>query len=280
MARYTFSGHESFYCKSLWLKKGYDALKNNINFSNPEAVAELGVGKNMVSSIKFWLKAFGVSNTDAPTHFGDLIFDSQTGYDPYIEDTGTLWLLHYMLVKNKLASIYNLTFLEFKREKKEFDRIQLQSFIKRKCNVKEQSNVYNENTVRKDISVLLHNYVSPTDLKSPEDYSAILIDLGLISNLGDDKYAFSEISHEQINPLILLYILNDYKGNDNTISLDIMQEISLILGISINGLVEIVKTLIDEYTKDITYSDNSGIKNIQFLRPIDSDVVLNEYYNR
>lgn len=26
--RYSFSGHESFHCKSLWLKKGYDFICN------------------------------------------------------------------------------------------------------------------------------------------------------------------------------------------------------------------------------------------------------------
>ncbi len=41
--RYTFSGHESFYCKSLWLKKGYDFVSANKNFNNPGAVVDLGV---------------------------------------------------------------------------------------------------------------------------------------------------------------------------------------------------------------------------------------------
>ena len=45
--RYTFSGHESFPCKSLWLKKGYDFVVQGKNFNNPDAVIDLGVGKNM-----------------------------------------------------------------------------------------------------------------------------------------------------------------------------------------------------------------------------------------
>ena len=36
--RYAFSGHESFPCKTLWLKKGYDFVVQGKNFNNPDAV--------------------------------------------------------------------------------------------------------------------------------------------------------------------------------------------------------------------------------------------------
>ena len=49
--KYTFSGHESFPCKTLWLKKGYDFVKKDLDFNAPEAVINLGVGKNMTASI-------------------------------------------------------------------------------------------------------------------------------------------------------------------------------------------------------------------------------------
>jgi len=219
MNRYSFSGHESFFCKAQWLKKGYDAISNGIDFSASDAVAKLGVGKNMVSSIRYWVKAFGLSSSDTITAFGCTIFDDYQGYDPYVEDDGTLWLLHYKLVTAGIASIYSLTFLDFQREKKEFDREQLLSFIHRKCNVPEQRNVYNENTVPKDISVFLHNYVTPKDKKSPEDYSGVLIDLGLIRSISDDKYAFVDIPSNRIDSDILLYAILDYKGEDNIIGL-------------------------------------------------------------
>ena len=54
--RYSFSGHESFHCKSLWLKKGYDFICNQKHFTDTDSVVELGVGKNMVSAIRYWLK--------------------------------------------------------------------------------------------------------------------------------------------------------------------------------------------------------------------------------
>lgn len=92
-AKYTFSGHESFACKSLWLKKGYDFIKNGHSFNAPDAVVRLGVGKNMVASIRYWMKAFGMTRNDLLTGAARLLLDSETGYDPYLESLGSLWLL-------------------------------------------------------------------------------------------------------------------------------------------------------------------------------------------
>lgn len=278
MGRYSFSGHESFFCKPLWLKKAYDAMNKVVNFTSPDAVAALGVGKNMVASIRFWSRAFGLSLNDIPTPFAHSIFDDVHGYDPYLEDEGTLWLLHYYLLTREVASLYHLTFLDFQREKREFDRSQLQTFIKRKCNVPEQKNVYNENTVKKDIGVLLHNYVTPSEVRSNEDFSAIFQDLGLINALGSDRYAFNDTEPSHIHPDILLYTLLDYKGEDNTISLDGMQEVALIFGLSLTNLIELVREIVAQHPEDLSYTDNSGVKNLQFIHNIDAAAVLNHYY--
>ena len=278
MSRFSFSGHESFFCKPLWLKKAYDAMNVGVNFTSPDAVAALGVGKNMVASIRFWSRAFGLSINDTPTSFATSIFDSRNGYDPYLEDEGTLWLLHYYLLTKRVASLYHLTFLDFQREKREFDRNQLLTFVRRKCNVPEQKNVYNENTVKKDIGVLLHNYVAPTEIRSNEDFSAIFLDLGIINALGSDRYSFNDTTPSHIHPDILLYALLDYKGADNTISLDGMMEIALIFGLSLSNLIDLVREVVALHSEDLYYTDNSGVKNLQFIHDINAAAVLNHYY--
>ena len=232
----------------------------------------------MVASIRYWLRALGLSVNDMATPFADIIFDSSHGYDPFLEDEGTLWLLHYYLLTKKIASLYHLTFLDFQREKREFDRVQLLSFVRRKCNVPEQKNVFNENTVRKDITVLLHNYVSPSDVKSNEDFSAIFLDLGLINALDSDKFSFNETDLHRIHPDILLYAILDYKGKDNTLSLDGMQEVALMFGLSLTNLIELVREIVAQHPQDLSYTDNSGVKNLQFIHEIDAAAVLNHYY--
>lgn len=94
-----FSGHETFICKQFWLKKGYDFLVIGNKFSDDNAVVELGVGKNMVAAIGFWMKAFGLCNDKWElSEVAHYIFGEE-GKDQYLEDIGTIWLLHFFLVK-------------------------------------------------------------------------------------------------------------------------------------------------------------------------------------
>lgn len=286
MSRYIFSGHESFQCKSLWLKKGYDYLLGGNSFTDIDAVAKLGVGKNMVSAIRFWLRAFGLTKADELQPVARYIFDSGKGRDPFAEDLNTLWLLHFLLISSKVASIYNLLFVEYQREKKEFSRSELQSFIKRKCSIPEQKNVYNENTVRKDIGVLLKNYVAPKDLKAIEDFSSLLIVLGLIIDTGKqstDKeqiYTFKISDSSEIASEIVLFALIQMKGTDHTVSFDVLQQLSLIFGMSMTTLIDVIRTLELSFPNTLVFTDNSGIKNVQFLRDIDGKEALNHYYDQ
>lgn len=283
MSRYSFSGHESFQCKSLWLKKGYDFLLNGNRFSNPDSVAILGVGKNMVASIRFWLRAFGLTKQDEPSDLATYLFDSETGRDQYVQDISTLWLLHFLIVATKEASLYNLLFVDYQREKKEFTKIELQNFIKRKCSVPEQKNVYNENTVRKDIGVLLKNYVSPADLKSIEDFSALLLELNLItkgskSKDNDDHYAFREVVPSEIAPEIVLFALHYIANGDKTVSFDKLLELSLTFCMSMLSLIQLIQTIEKKYPGIIAFTDNSGVKNVQFLSVFAPCDILNKYY--
>lgn len=276
--KYSFSGHESFPCKSMWLKKGYDYLVGHNKFTDPDAVVKLGVGKNMVQSIRFWLRAFGLLDDDKVTEIAHYLFDDRDGKDPYIEDNATLWILHYLLVVTAVSSIYRLVFVELQRERKEFDKDQVLSFIKRKGNVLEQKNVFNENTVKKDIRVFLQNYLAPTSPKGNEEHANILLELSLLRE-NEGKYSFNEVSIEQVNPLIVLFALVHIAGKDKTVSFDKLQELSLIFCIPISSFLMVVRSLSEQYPKEVSYTDNSGIRNVQFLQELNILEVLNRYYD-
>lgn len=242
-------------------------------------MVKFGVGKNMVASIRFWLRAFGLSNMDDVTKIADYLFNSDTGRDPYSEDLNTLWLLHFLLINYRVASLYNLVFVDYQRERKEFTRSELQTYIRRKCSVPEQKNVYNENTVKKDIGVLLKNYVSPKDLKNIEDFSALLIGLNLIISKPQDTYYFREVTVKEIAPEVILFALLSLGDSEKTISLDGLQRISLIFCLPMISLIEIIRSLEQLYPGAIFFSDNSGIKNVQFRIELDKFDVLDNYYN-
>lgn len=276
--RYCFSGHESFQCKSLWLKKGFDFLHNGYSFTQSDSVVKLGVGKNMVASIRFWLKAFGLTKNDITTEFADYLFDEHTGKDKFAEDVFTLWLLHFLIINSEIASLYKLLFVDFQKEKKEFTKSDIQAFIKRKCSVPEQKNVYNENTVKKDIGVLIKQYVSPDDLKTIEDFSSLLIPLNLIVKKNSETYCFNTKNAGHFEPALILFALSVIRGEDKTISFDKLQELALIFCISITTLIEIIKNIEQEFASTIVFTDNSGIKNVQFISNIKPLDILNSYF--
>src|SRR5689334_14834769 len=105
---HVFSGHESFPLRFTWLIKAVRACEREQErdlFSRPDAVVLLGVGKNMVRSIRSWglstgmlepEEAVGRSTRLRPTALGSMLFGEQ-GLDPYMEDPGTTWLIHWAL---------------------------------------------------------------------------------------------------------------------------------------------------------------------------------------
>jgi Protein of unknown function (DUF4007) len=101
--RVAFGRHQTFAVRYGWLSKGFQAIKRNPNIlRSEEAIAELGVGKNMVESIGYWLRAFQLVEKDSfkPTVLGEMLFSTYKGCDPYLEDEATIWLLHWLLVTN------------------------------------------------------------------------------------------------------------------------------------------------------------------------------------
>lgn len=201
-------------------EKGYDFVNAEKNFNDDDAVVDLGVGKNMVTAIRYWIKAFDVVDDSMKiTEWADRIF-ANNGYDPYIENIGTLWILHYKLLKTRLASIYHLTFFDFQKEYREFTSEQLLGFIKRNCSETDLLYPFNENTVKRDINVFLHNYVRPmNDGKSIEDFSSLLIDLNLIyaSSTENRRFRFGYNTKSYLAPEIALFIILDMFEEDKII---------------------------------------------------------------
>ncbi|WP_238845595.1 DUF4007 family protein [Nostoc edaphicum] len=95
-----FANHETFHPRFGWLKKGFDTAKKNPDiFSQDDAPVRLGVGKNMVRAIRYWCSAFKIiDKNNLPTVFGEKLL-GDNGWDTYLEDPASLWLLHWNLLK-------------------------------------------------------------------------------------------------------------------------------------------------------------------------------------
>jgi hypothetical protein len=282
--KYTFSGHESFPCKSLWLKKGYDFVIGGDDFNSPQAVIGLGVGKNMVASIRFWLKAFGITEYDKVTWLGDYLFNEKNGKDKYLEDIATLWLLHFNLVFSEEATLYKMFFCGVQRERTHFEREQVLTYVKLRMVEAGKMTLFNANTVKKDIGVLLQNYSLPRKPQSNEDFSSLLIDLDLIRQSSESKgYYFNIDGKRKVTKEIFLYGLLKLKEleGDNTIAFDTIQErVGLVFCMQDYETIEMLKQLAGEYSRYFIYSDVAGIKQIQFTEDLDIAQVLDNYYGK
>ena len=277
--KYTFSGHETFHCKGLWLKKGYDFVKEGHSFNDEDAVVVLGVGKNMVSSIRYWLRAFGLINQNNEiSPLADFIFDTETGCDPFVEDTQTLWLLHWNLIYTNYASIYRQVFLHFHKERKDFSKANIFAFLKRKYLDKTFSGlVWNDNTINKDIAMLIKMYVSP-DTNIYEDYSSILLDLNLIKRIEKEVYEFNYPTKAKINPLIFFYAIHKVSDGSQVVEFDKLLELSLVFCLSQNELYDIFNQL-TAINSNITFDNSAGEQLFAVKQDFNEFEILNMYYN-
>lgn len=100
-----FGRHETFALRYSWLTKGFQELQADPEvFTSDEATVTLGVGKNMVNAIRYWLLASRLIEPAKdkgfqPTSIGRAIFGKK-GYDPYLEDEATIWLIHWLISTN------------------------------------------------------------------------------------------------------------------------------------------------------------------------------------
>ena len=282
-SKYVFSGHESFPCKTLWLKKGYDFVAQGKDFNSPEAVIDLGVGKNMVSSIRYWLRVFGIIESNQLTTLGNYLFNENDGKDKYMEDLATLWLLHFHLVFNQEATLYNMFFCDFQKSHTRFEREKVVGFVKLKMIEANKSNLFNQNTVEKDVAVLLQNYALPRKIQSNDDFSSLLLDLDLVRQASEGKdYYFNVEGKRNVTKEIFLYgllKLREHEG-DKSISYDIIQNrVGLVFCMQDGETIEMLKLLAKDYSDYLSFIDDAGIRMVQFTQDLDKDMVLNDYYN-
>lgn len=288
----SFSGHETFACRQFWLKKGYDHLNAGRSLRDKDAIAYLGVGRNMLTSINFWLQAFGLMEDGELTRLSDFIFSDEDGVDPFLENPASVWLLHYHLVRTGHASIYQIVFDQIKAERIEFDEDLLISLIDSELSKAGRS--ASASTIKNDISTFRRNYVRPqkvTDLE--DDLSSLLIELNLVRMVpGQDEgskkeriYKIENRARPEIPPQVILYGILRQMGEDRE-ALNFHEilngplSVGRIFALSAAGLMEQIEAIVKVYPS-IAYTSDGGIQQLtikeQALRE-NPWSVLEQYY--
>lgn len=228
-----FSGHETFALRQLWLKKAVDAVERSGGatcgnakpargrarnvFGDDAAIVVLGVGKNMVSSIRHWATACDVlAEVDghlSTTEFGAQIF-SNGGLDPYSEHPATLWLVHWKLAGGWALERTHRSTTWFWV----FNHIHEQSFTSKGLlksldeYARERGGRLSASTLKRDVEVCFRCYVDRSSTTtSVDDFAdSMLGELGLLSAQSRDEYALRRGPKSTLSDGAFLYALIEF----------------------------------------------------------------------
>lgn len=227
-----FSGHETFPLRQMWLKKAYDAVtcEQKGAFSSEDAIVTFGVGKNMVGSIRHWALACGIiegkSGGHISTDLGKKLF-ADGGLDPYCEQYGTSWLMHWNLAGRTSMTPRSTTWYWVFNHVSEqsFSVEQLERGIAEYVGEKTPKISVSANSLSRDVEVFLRSYVPKTRNASMEDIAEPMLgELGLIQSGTNGFYEFRRGSKPTLPDDVFLYSLIEYWGcvapHQNTLSFE------------------------------------------------------------
>lgn len=284
-----FAGHETFHLRYGWLKKAYDEV-NCITedtrkvFTDDEAIAIFGVGKNMVAAIRFWSKSCGIirskQSTTQVTDLGKYIFDDK-GLDPYLENPTSLWMLHWKLASEPNHTTIFWMFNYFNGGS--FNKDLLKKNIVDAC-IGFGWNEPNENTLNSDLLVLLNTYaMNATPKKAPKEDSLTspLAELGLIRIGANGHFHLGWGAKPGLTRGVFIYALCDFWNNSSTANTLNFQNILLDTGspgrIFILDENELAVRLMDieNDTKGlIKWSETAGLKQLIRKEKISDEAML------
>ena len=192
-----FSGHETFPLRYGWLKKVFDAVDstskgtNNKNvFLADEAIARFGVGKNMVTSMRYWALACrvivnqGGGASKGPfrtTPEAKAIF-SHRGWDPFLEEPASLWWLHWQLAASpRPATTAYFVFNHY--HSPTFYRDQLRIELQRYCEGIGFADLA-PFTLKRDVECFVRTYAARSGETEEESLESLMAELALVQPMG------------------------------------------------------------------------------------------------
>lgn len=272
-----FSGHQTFVCRNGWLEKGVELVARNPHgFLDDDAVVQLGVGKNMVESIKYWCLQTGlIEDADEPatmrcTKLGRFLFgDGDTpGVDPFLEDDASLWLLHYQMVANAPLSTWSMMLNDY--NKPEFRKEDAESFIARR--LADMGEPVSDTTLERDVDCFVRTYAGTRGKGGEESFDSPFLALRLLQPTSDPGlYRFnigrkSNLPNELVGYAILRYM--NSIGGELSVSLSRLlfepKSPGQVFKLDQGALVDAVLELGDRRGRALSYSDTAGLNTIQY----------------
>jgi hypothetical protein len=287
-ARVQFAGHETFPLRLLWLKKAHDAVGNGATagtFTEQEAIATFGVGRNMAASMKHWALASGfLAESDRmlrPTTLGTALL-SLDGYDPFLEEASTIWLAHWHVASTPeytTTSYYAFNGLAGG----EFDPEGLTAELLALASAKGWRAT--KGTLKRDVEVFLRSYVRRRGQQGEDAAEPLLAELGLVreARLGG-WYEFVRGPKPTLHDAVFAYAVSEfwYRHGGTTLT---AEQISYAPGspgrvfkLDEDSVVTRLMALPNLTDGAWGWTDTAGLRQVQKVREIDPLALLSMAY--
>ena len=287
-----FRAHDTFFIRKGWLSKGMKYVHNKPDVfvakdENPMDV--LGIGANMVKALRYWLQAVGL--TEEPnsgkrvqtfTPLGQSVFTN----DRYIEELGTLYLLHYRLSSNKSdATAWYYFFNEFTMS--EFSRDDFVDFLQRRIRMEDSDATVAIRSLNDDFSCIINTYLpryktSPNRVAPESNIDCPLGELGLIDILSKEKKTYRKAIPvaSTISPWVALAIIVDQAGEPKEISLNELLTAPCNIGKTLNldaiSMLDVLYQI--ERIGKIKINRTAGLDVIHILEGLTFQDCVDAYY--
>lgn len=301
LERASFSGHETFPFRYTWLKKAIDHVAEDPSvFGREDAMVLLGVGKNMVQSIRHWGTVTGLIEEDPDvannrgrslrvTQLGSLLLGDD-GWDPYLEDPASLWLLHWQVANSpEQATTWFWVFNQLGRL--EFTRAELVAELLRLIQQHNWSRVA-ESSVKRDVDTFVRTYAAPRPSKKvivEDTLDCPLVDLGLLGVAPDGETLTLRRGDQTTLPdEVFVYGLSEFlrlrEHATKTLSLEELLfapgSPGRVFSLSEAGALRRLDSLSQLTKGKLTYDETAGLKQVLVHELPDPLPLLRAYYRR
>ncbi len=281
--KYRLQGHEKFPLREGWLNKGLiEVDSNELIFLSKDAPDEFGIGSNMVKSLRYWMRALGLFESDtAKGSVLSSIGKSIIKYDPYLEDTFSLWVMHSYIAKNKEeATAWYLYFNHCDADVLTKD--QVEHILSRELTKYIGSPDFSDKSLKNDIDVLLNMYSKDKGMTDPEEKNVSpFVQLGLVKKI-DNQYVKSNPDMRNMNEWVVLYELAQLMEGKEAISIE---QVSLGDG-SLSSIYHLGNVVINNFLDRldalgyIRVDRTAGLDMIYRLNEFSKESVIEEYFER
>lgn len=273
-----YNQHQSFYLRDRWLGKAIRSIETNPSFFfEKDAFEKIGLGKNMVQSLRHWIKAIGIVDEDrikkvhTLTPLGKLI----KKYDITLKYVATAAILHYEITKqDEPSTAWYWFFNELKdtQVSREDLLVTFQSWVQSR-----ETRVVSENSLKRDVDTLVRMYTAGEDNEDPEEVTlSPLANLQVMTEKNGIVYKEEAIIPKQ-DEIFLMYVLLDYSQRKEQYVLnidDLLQETGLFGNIYNWSRANILRmlndwTYEDEFKIVFTRTNNLDVIRVPEVDPID-----------